>query len=151
MALILSTFFSVGRLLGMSNREVLTQGLGQFIFTLPTLLVWIVGLGMAIRRRKRNRRPAILTMIGLGGLVLTSLVMHVVQMVLLHLLTSGRAGAGLVSWGFPLLQCIYAVLDPACWILILLAIFTQRPPDASETERADFGSDPFLRNEHDSP
>ncbi|MHC4177868.1 MAG: hypothetical protein ACYSWU_10195, partial [Planctomycetota bacterium] len=70
-ALILSTYFSVGQLVGMSTVEVLTLGLGRLLFAVPTLLVWIVGLTMAIRRLKQNRLPAILTMIALGGLVLT--------------------------------------------------------------------------------
>jgi hypothetical protein len=143
MAMILSTFFSVGRLVGMSNREVLMQGLTRFLYVLPTLLVWIVGLGMAIRRLKRNRAAAILTIIALGGLVLTALVAHVVQMALMHLLTSDRTGVGLPYWGFTLLAVIYAVLDSACWILILLAIFARRPPDAPQPERADPSGGPF--------
>jgi hypothetical protein len=74
----------------MSTVEVLTLGLGRLLFAVPTLLVWIVGLTMAIRRLKRNRLPAILTMIALGGLVLTSFVLQVVQMALIHSLNSGQ-------------------------------------------------------------
>ena len=84
MALILSTFFSVGRLVGMSNMEVLTQDLAFFLYRLPSLLVWIVGLGIAIRRLKRNRAAAIPTLIALGGLALTSFVLQVVEMALIH-------------------------------------------------------------------
>jgi hypothetical protein len=48
-ALILSAFFSVGRLLGMSNMEVLTQGLETYLFPdLPRVMVWIVGLMIAV-------------------------------------------------------------------------------------------------------
>jgi MFS family permease len=145
MALILSTFFSVGRLVGMSNIEVLRQGLGPFVFALPSLLVWIVGLGMAIRRRKGNRAAAILTMIAAGGMLLTVLVCYVVQMVLTYLLTSNQPGTRSFSlaWGFTLNGVLYAVLSTICWILILLAIFAQRTPDAPQTGRADPSGGPF--------
>ncbi len=56
-ALILSTYFSVGQLVGqlvgMSTVEVLTLGLGRLLFAVPTLLVWIVGLTVAIRRLRK--------------------------------------------------------------------------------------------------
>ena len=146
-ALILSTYFSVGQLVGMSTVEVLTLGLGRLLFAVPTLLVWIVGLTMAIRRLKRNRLPAILTMIALGGLVLTSFVLHVVQMALIHSVNSGQISHEVVSWSFTFIGVLYEVLNTACWILILMAIFARRPPDAPETERSDPSGDPFLTNE----
>jgi hypothetical protein len=136
MALVLSTVFSVGRLVGMSNMEVLREGLKPFVYVLPTLMVWTVGLGMAIRRRKRNRAAAILTMIALGGLVLTVIVTYVFQMALWHLLTSGRTGNGPPDWAFTCLGAPRAVLYSTCWILILVAIFVKRPSDARQPERA---------------
>jgi hypothetical protein len=137
-ALVLATFFSVGRLVGMSNMEVLRYGLGPFLSVLPTLLVWIVGLWMAIRRRKRNRTAAILTIIGLGGNILTAIVLQVVAMALIHSLNSGGIGH---YWVFTFLAFLDAVLYPIWWILILLAIFARRPPDEPETERADPSGD----------
>ncbi len=142
-ALVLSTFFSVGRLFRMSNMEVATQGLTPFLYVLPTLLVWIVGLRMAIRRLKRNRAAAILTIIALGGLVLTALTMYLFQMVLIHLLTPKRIGNGLHYWGFTFLSVLYAVLYPTGWILILVAIFAKRPSDVPQTERANPGGCAF--------
>jgi hypothetical protein len=137
--IVLATFFTVDRLLWFS------------LFDLPILLVWIVGFGIAIGRRKRNRVPAILTMVALGGLVLTELIFHVVRAVLLNLLAYGQTGDRVAFWGFTFLQVLYAVLNPTFWILILLAIFAGRPPDAPEAERADLGSNPFLRNEPTPP
>ncbi len=147
MAMILSTFFSVGRLVGMSNIEVLTQGLWQFLFLLPVLLVWIVGLTMAIRRLKRNRMPAILTTIALGGLVVTSFAFQVVQMALIHLVNSSQISQEAMSWGFAGIGLLYTAIHTTCWILILAAIFRHRPPDASETERTAPNNDSFLTNE----
>jgi len=83
MALILSIYFGVGKLLGMSTTEVLTQGLGQFAFRLPAFLAWIVGLTVAIRRLKRNRFPAALIIIALGLSIIGIFALHVTQMALL--------------------------------------------------------------------
>ena len=130
-ALILSIYFGVGRLLGMSTMEVLAQGLGQFLFLLPTLLVWIVGLTLAIRRLKQNRLPAILTMIALGGMILSVFVIQVAQMALLHSVNSGRISHTVLSWSFIIFRVLYMVLNTTCWILILVAIFARRSPDAS--------------------
>ena len=146
-ALILSTYFGVGKLLGMSTMEVLTQGLGRLVFTAPFLLIWIVGLTVAIRRLKRNRLPAILTIIALGGLVLTSFVCEVVEMALWHSLNSNRISPEYFSWSYSVIGIINLVLGTVVWILILVAIFAQRPPDTPETERNDPSGDPFLTNE----
>jgi hypothetical protein len=144
MALVLSTFFSVGRLLGMSNVEVLALGLKPFFFGLPTLLVWIVGLGMAIRRLKRNRAAAILTLIALGGLVLTSFVLQVVEMALMRSLPIVYSLTQIpIPWALTSSEVLWGIFNAAWWILILVAIFTNRPPDTPESERADPGTNPF--------
>jgi hypothetical protein len=107
-ALVLSIYFGVGRLFGMSTMEVLTQGLGQFLFLLPTFLVWIVGLTLAIRRLKRNRLPATLAMIALGGMILSVFVIQVAQMALLHSVNSGRISHTVLSWSFIMIRVLYA-------------------------------------------
>ncbi len=149
MALILSIYFSVGRLIGMSTMEVVMQGLGQFLFVAPTLLVWIVGLTIAIRQRKRHRVPATLTMIALVGLVLTSFTLQVVQMVLIHSVNSGRISHEILGWSFAILGVLHAVVNTGCWVLILVAIFAHRTPDAPE--RNNPCDKPPPRTEQDSP
>jgi hypothetical protein len=146
-AMILSTYFGVGRLAGMSTMEVLTQGFGRFLFALPTVLVWIVGLIIAIRRLKRNRLPAALTMIALGWLVVTTLLLYLVQMVLIHLVNSGRISHLVLSWSFTFIGVLHTVLHTTLWILILVAIFAGRPPDASDTEQTESSGNPFLTKE----
>jgi hypothetical protein len=146
-AITLSTYFGVGRLLGMSTTEVLTQGLGRLLLALPTLLVWIVGLTMAVRFLNRNRLAATLTIIALGGLLLDLLALQVVQMALIHSIRSGRLGAGAASWNFSLMGIFRTVFNTAWWILILLAIFARRPPDPRETKRIEPSGNPFLTDE----
>lgn len=99
-ALVLSIYFGVGRLLGMSTLEVLSQGLGQFFFLLPSFLVWIVGLTLAIRHLNRYRLPAILAMVRMGGMIVSLFVLQVAQMALLYSVNSGRISHEVLSWIF---------------------------------------------------
>jgi hypothetical protein len=147
MAVILSIFFTVGQLVGMSTGEVLVQGLSPLLSLLPSLLVWIVGLTMALRRLKRNRMAAILTMIALGVLAVVSFVFQLIQMAAMHSVLSGgmsHQGKYWIIWCDGILGWI---VQPTCWILILTAIFHHRPPDVSETELTAPSVDPLLTNE----
>ncbi len=137
MALVLAIFFSVGRLIGMSTMDVVTQGLVRFLYAVPTLLVWIVGLTLAIRHRKRNRLPATLTLIALGGLVLTTFIVQLVQVALIHSVTSNRISHEVLSWGLTFTGVLHLVVNTGCWILILMAIFAQRNHEPSASQRGD--------------
>jgi hypothetical protein len=134
MAFVLSAYFAVGRLLGMTTGEVLARGFGSFLFSLPTLLVWTVGLTIAIRRRRRNRFSATLTTIALGGATLTVFVLQLVQMVLMQSVSSGRIGHEAISWGFASIGALSGILSAIWWVLILLAVFARRPPDVLQAE-----------------
>jgi len=128
-ALVLSLYFGVGRWIGMSTSEVLTQGLGRFLFRFPTLLVWTAGLYMAIRYLKRNRLPAMLTIIALAAMMTSALILELVQMALIYWGTSGQVSGQTMSWSFGVIGIVNAVINASCWICILTAIFTQRPSD----------------------
>ena len=147
MAMILSSYFGVGRLVGMSTTEVLTLGLGPLLLALPILLVWIVGLTMAVRFLDGNRLVATLTIIALGGLVLHLLAMQVVQMALIHSIRSGRLGAGAASWSFSLMAILRTIFHTAWWILIVVAIFARRAPDAGRSKPIEPNGSPFLTDE----
>ncbi len=146
-ALILSTYFGVGKLVGMSTMEVLTQGFGTEVFNAPIFLVWIVGLMMAIRRLKRNRLPAILTIIVIGGVVLTTFISGVVRMALIHSVISNQISQEAFARNSAFISVLETVIHTVWWILIIVAIFVRRPPDAPQPERSDSVGDPFLPNE----
>ena len=86
----MSSYFGVGRLLGMSTEEVLTLGLARLLMSLPVLLVWTVGLTIAFRYLKRNRLPATLTIIALVVNVVITLVSQLIQMTLIYSVNSQR-------------------------------------------------------------
>jgi uncharacterized membrane protein len=131
LALILSAHFTVGRWMGMSDEEVARVGLLRLLFTSPTLLVWLVGLSIAIGRLKRNRLPAILTIVALSGLLLGMVALNVAQMALIHSIISEQVNRNWLAW-FPSAQLLFhQVLFVISWILMLVAIFIRRPPDAA--------------------
>jgi hypothetical protein len=131
LAVILSIYFSVGKLLGISTLQVLWLGSGSSIFSFPIVLIWIVGFAVAIRRRKCNRMPALLTMIALGSLIAISFVPIVVQ-ILLRQLISGF-GLGVYSTIYLGVSVVSTVIYAAAWIVILTAVFWQRSADVSQS------------------
>jgi hypothetical protein len=145
-ALVLAIYFGVGRLVGMSTTEILTQGLSQLLFNVPPLLVWAVGLMVAVRRLKRNRLPARLTVIALGGLMLTTFVLQLVHMVLVHWINSGTISGGAITWSMAAVGVFYAVSNAAFWILVIVAIFVRRPPDKPVIKATVPDGNPFQAN-----
>ena len=145
-ALVLAIYFGVGRLVGMSTTEILTQGLSQLLFNVPTLLVWAVGLMVGVRRLKRNRLPARLTVIALGGLMLTTFVLQLVHMVLVHWINSGTISGGTMTWSMAAVGAFYAVSNSAFWILVIVAIFVRRPADELDIKASVFPGNPFQAN-----
>ncbi len=132
LVVILSIFFGVGQLVGMTTIEVVSQGLESFLYLLPLLLVWTVGIMLAVRRLKRNRVQAILVLIALGGMAVAVTIVFVVQMVLVHCVNSGRISHESFSWGTGVSGVLSTVVHSICWILVLVAIFRGWPPNASQ-------------------
>jgi hypothetical protein len=149
MALLLSTYFGVGRLIGMSTTEVLADGMRNFVFHSPLLLIWFVGLTVAVRRLKRDRRPAVLTLIALATLVLTSVVFQVTQMALIHMVRSNQIGHQTLSWAFMAIGGLHAILHAGCWVLILVAVFVGRSSDSMRRKPINPSDDPFQRSTAD--
>lgn len=149
LAMIFSLYFGVGRWLGMSTMEVLQQGLTRFLYFVPTMLVWIVGLAVALRHLKCNRGPAMLTSIAMLGMIVASIVVQVAQMALIHLINSGRISASTISWGLGISGFLFSIVNAVGWILVLVAVFRRRPRDVGEPKRFDEGESPFaIGNPH---
>jgi hypothetical protein len=143
LAMILSAYIGVGRLVGMSTMDVVQRGLTQFIYFLPPMLVWMVGLAVAVRQLKRNRGAAVLTLIALGGLLVASVVLHLVQMALIFLVNSRQSSHAMITWGLTLSGLLFSIINAAGWILILMAVFRGRTPDAAAPPRIGEPRSPF--------
>jgi hypothetical protein len=77
-------------------------------------------------------------------LAVSSFIICVLQMVLIHWANSGQ----IRSWAFFGVSLFSMVVQTACWILVLVAIFRGRPPDAGQSERA--GGDPLPASQPDA-
>ena len=78
--------------------------------------------------------------------MLTTVVLQVAQMVLIHLVQSDRISNSFMSWGITATGILYAVSNTAWWILVVMAIFAGRPPDEPKVEVLAVGGNPFQTN-----
>ncbi|NLS97686.1 MAG: hypothetical protein GXX96_36565 [Planctomycetaceae bacterium] len=146
-ALALSVFLGISRFLGISAWELLSASARLFIYSVPRVVVWSIGLSMAVRRLRSYRKPAILATAAMSGFIVTMLLAQTVQMTVIAGMNSGRFAISSVGWLFTFIGLISTCVDVVCWILILMAIFSGRPvacsPFAAQTEIVD----PFSQEE----
>ncbi|QDU54459.1 hypothetical protein [Aeoliella mucimassa] len=134
-SLVLAAYFSLGRLFGMSTRDILDSGIGQFLYYIPALLVWTIGLVLAISRRHEDRQRSTLLILAFGGLIATALAVHLAQMIMIFYVSN--QGAGSLSFYFMILSACSVLLNALWWILILVALFGgSRPPELPPVRRS---------------
>lgn len=146
-ALGLSAFIGISQFFEISPWELLSTSFTQCFYLVPRLVIWSVGLAMAVRRRRTHRKPAFLTAIALTGFIVTTLLATTVQMAVIAGMDSGRFAGGSISWVFAAIGVFYAVMDAGCWILILMAIFSGRPTDCRPFGAPTDIHDPFSDEE----
>lgn len=122
-SLVLALYFGIGRAFGLDNGEILELGLQQSAYMLPMVIVWSVGLTIAIRRRESEPRRAKLAMVAFGGLLFSQLVFGVFQMVLIHQLLN--FGSSAASSLYTMSGILLSLVNAAGWILILFALFSR--------------------------
>lgn len=120
-SVVLAAYIGIGRAFGMTNVDMLQYGFGRFIFTLPMLVVWAVGLAIAIRRRRSHPGQGTLLVVAFSGLLVTAFVSDVLHMVMIHMISSNQLSA---TWLFGVVSFAHVLLNTAWWILILLALFS---------------------------
>lgn len=134
-SVLLAVLLGIGRAVGMSNAEIVESGfLQRFLYILPMLVVWSVGLMLSFGHLRRGDRNAELLVVAFIGLIVTSVVVNIVQMVLIFQIT--KQGAFSLTWGFSILSVFSVLLNTVWWVLILMAIFRGRS-EATHPEEAD--------------
>ena len=129
-SLALAVVLGLSRAFGIPVGEIFQSSFVQFLAYLPMLTIWIVGLVMAARRRKQERRRATLAMWAFGLLIVNSTGMQLTQMVLIYYVTQIAS----IGFWFTTLGLISMTVNCICWILIIKALFGrdsqkwQRPP-----------------------
>ena len=139
-ALVLSTVLGIAQVSGMPISKLATLMFGQLVTTFPTLVIWIVGLTMAVRRLKTHRKPAIMAAIAFGGLIVATFVARATTTALVAGASSGSIDSESLMWAIPVLALIGGGISALCWILILIAILrTYRPPRRSTASACSTG------------
>jgi hypothetical protein len=110
----------------------ITSTLTQLASQLPTMLVCLVGLVLALMFFKRIRRPSICTFIGAGLLLLTTIVTTFVQNYLIFFRDEMSLGQGQLSPILMVLAILSNILRAVALALILSAVFMGRPKSAGK-------------------
>ncbi|MBI4853741.1 MAG: hypothetical protein HY819_18260 [Acidobacteria bacterium] len=92
---------------------------------LPMLVLWIVGIILAIKNWTAYPKVATLAMIGFITLILQTLVFSVVSVVLPQLLIRNDSNSE-VGLYFSIFGVVKSLFSAASWGLIVAAVFTQR-------------------------
>ncbi|MCA9264548.1 MAG: hypothetical protein KDA60_11890 [Planctomycetales bacterium] len=129
LAVVLAVLLGVGRAFGMSATSVVTGGIVPSLLTLPVMIVWIVGLILAVRGASRYPLASKLMMIAFLILILGGLSTTLGRMVILHFVTIGGAGPQRITWAFTTLSLLSIAGQTVAWILIVVALFIRRPDE----------------------
>ena len=129
-SLVLATVLFVGRAFGLSFAGVMQSSLMQFFYMTPLLIVWFVGLVYAINRRNLAGRKATLAIVAFVGFLATTILTQFAWMFFLPLMMQSSSN---YAWVFGLLNIGNILAQTACWVLILMALFSrdrsaERPP-----------------------
>ena len=110
-----------------------TSILSILIVQLPLILVWVIGLVLAIIRWKRHPRASLFTLIAITGLMILSLAGSLLSVWLPVMIRTGgwdvsRIGVINTAVGF-----VRSLLAAILWGLLLAAIFGKRNENDQET------------------
>lgn len=105
--------------------------LPQLVLSAPLLLLWTVGLVLAVSRR--HEAPATYTpvLIALGLFLVMGLVNLVATSVLPITMMRGGAGAARIGAVLGALGLVSTLVNGTGWVLLLLALFRRGPGSAT--------------------
>jgi hypothetical protein len=106
--------------------EMLIAIVGALATGLPMYAAWVTGIVIALARWEKHPRSSMFIVIGLGGMLLLSVVHTAVAVSLpLHFARQGMSSV-MIGKYFAVIGIISSILDAGCWTLILMALFGER-------------------------
>ena len=117
-----------------SYGPIIQNALTQLATSLPLLIVWLVGIILAILRWKKNPRTSLLTLIALvilGGVHILSVIFGTSFFYIASM--NGMKGQ-LVRTIQTVAQILFSLGDAVGWVLLLLALFGKPKKKAEEVE-----------------
>ena len=112
----------------------LSQSLASLIWQSPLLIIYLIGMVVALTYWKRSRSTSIFSFLAFGGLFLTSLFVGPIRMYLISSRDHYSSSDLSLSGGLTLIGIIDIMIRVIAFVLILVAIFGGRTP----AKQADF-------------
>lgn len=109
------------------NREYGLVVLGMNILgQLPLLIVWLVGMILAVKNWQAYPKVSLLALIGFVTLILQSIVFSVVSMLLPEFLRQSSFSTSEIGMYFSVFGLVRSFFSAISWGFIVAAIFTYR-------------------------
>ena len=105
--------------------------LGQYAIQSPLLLVWIVGMILALVRWQRDRRASILIFIVCALSIVDLLIGSYLSVALPIILTRTGQSAAQIGAMFGVIGIVRSALHTVLWAMVLFAVFARRKTDAA--------------------
>src|SRR5512141_647840 len=115
--------------------DTIVPSLSVLLFQLPILLVWLVGLVLAVIYWKRHPRVSLLAIIGIVGLLISTMLGSLASLWMPMICAQNGYPGGLQQYALlmPLNTFAGSLLSAAFWVLVIIAIFFGRKkPDTAQ-------------------
>lgn len=109
----------------MVDQEILVIMLGSLLVRLPILLIWLVGVIIAIVRWQRHPRTSLMLVLGLAILTLASLIGVFWEAWLPQ--GAARIGVSRIGALASVYGIVQALISAVGWVLVIIAVFSKRP------------------------
>lgn len=100
--------------------------LAQFAIQVPLLLVWLVGIVLALLWWQRAPKVALVTCVACGLFLLDALIGTAIVVALPNMLSERGQSAVQIGTAFGLVGMVRSLLHAALWVAVLFAIFSGR-------------------------
>ena len=100
--------------------------LAQYAVQAPLLLIWLVGIALALVWWQRAPKVALVTCIACGLFLLDALIGTAISVALPSMLIDNGQSAAQVGTAFALISGVRSLLHAALWAAVLFAIFSGR-------------------------
>ena len=106
--------------------------LTQYAIQAPILLIWLVGMALALLWWQRAPKVALVTCVVCGLFLLDALIGTAITVALPSMLIDNGQSASQVGTAFALIGGFRSLLHAALWAAVLFAIFSGRPAAAAK-------------------
>ena len=93
---------------------------------LPLLVVWMVGIGIALARWSKHPRVSLLVVLALSGMLLLGVASTAISVVVPQYLYRQGVTTARTGVVFAIIGLVTATLSAGCWVMVIVALFSGR-------------------------